>query len=975
MDGKRHQYNPATSQQVQLPPRQQSLQSTQVLGMGPPSSKGYGPSSSQQTWEKPAIPANLPPPPLPPPPPPSLAVPSPYSRPMAPFPLPVVPSIMENHPLTSATYVPGPDSSIPQLEAHSLSLLENLYTPHEQGSTNRPAYRNDGVAQGHYVSSPLALHDNMQEAGSPNVLAGTSHNFQSQPAAGRGHESGEVLKHPNNTPLDGISSSEAAALWPLDRVLLWLAHNGFSNDWQETFKSLGLHGADFLELGQRSNGRPNFGRLHKVVYPQLAKECNKSGTGWDRAREFEEGKRLRRFIRRIHDDGDVDAGIPISRRQDSYQPPPLSASMPSDPGSEFSPVPSHGPMSAVSGFGATENSPGVSHTGIKRLSGGLGGGASGGVNGGQIRAVTLPVAASREAQATVPNQTEAMQWPRIRAVSASVGPEYQHQRQSSSISSDRGGAGAAFSGRQLEESPQSESPGTQQAFLGYSGLPPSTNETSFAYEHSRGSSGDSTTGLARNNAISSGRYYENRKNNHARSSPQESGPRAPGGEYPKEPSKGFLNLNFFKPKKKPAHTSPEEHGSESPTSPYARPHNITALPYKNPDYNASDISLGPASSDVPSTRARPVQKMKKWIFVTSDLLNYRLVDATDVDGVDTLRTVVCSKVGVFDWASAQIFLTEPGRSEHDEPLGDYMLWTYQLAKADPGGSLKLYVRVNNHSHIHPFMGVPITERLTPSPTAGLVQRKPLDDEAMSRILQQQQQQQQNQNVSPPSLLNPQQPVLNAQPTARDGSPIHPPAAPANDGASEAVQLLGPERADLLARHEEHQRDVERKQKEYRISKLPPVHSKRNDRETGFHREGIIDFDMPRTSPFDNHNEKVQTLIPRRKPPSAPPESHTLTKVNSLSKRRSGDRTQQPSSNRTSGVGLAAAVADVGKMTSLIGNPSPSMADTQSKISDSEVPNSGTVRSGSSRLSSGTFAPRGQLPLFKVQFAVYLKPLT
>ncbi|KAI1419223.1 hypothetical protein F5Y12DRAFT_284793 [Xylaria sp. FL1777] len=92
---------------------------------------------------------------------------------------------------------------------------------------------------------------------------------------------------------------ELAAKWPLDQVLLWLAANGFSKDWQETFKGLDLHGARFLELGSQRGGRGNFGMMHQIVYPRLAQECANSGTGWDQTREREEGKRMRRLIRSL----------------------------------------------------------------------------------------------------------------------------------------------------------------------------------------------------------------------------------------------------------------------------------------------------------------------------------------------------------------------------------------------------------------------------------------------------------------------------------------------------------------------------------------------------------------------------------------------------------------------------------------------------------------------------------------------------
>lgn len=847
----------------------------------------------------------------------------------------------ETHPLTAATYIPGPESfgpgvGIPPLETPSRPAFDNANQSYEHTSANGSPYRKDGSIPPtpvRYVPAPLLLHDNVHELISPGMPTATPQNPRPQ-SAGRGADMLEALSHPHNISQSTMSPSEAAAIWPLDRVLLWLAQNGFSSDWQETFKTLELQGADFLELGHRSNGRPNYGKLHKVVYPQLAKECEKSGTGWDQAREREEGKRLRRLIRRIHDDGSHDFGIPIPKRQE-YHPPPQSASVPSDAGSEMSPVPVYEPVSATSGTGTVESSPGqtfsvqASHAGYQRHS------------GGQMRSVTLPIPSSRESLTFEPSVSEATPWPRVphpRTASSSV-IGLDHRRQSPSVSSD-GGPLSAVSLRQYEESPQSGSPAAQHASLAYPGLTSlSTGDLSSKYEHSRGNSSDSAMGMGRGPALMvTARYYETRKQGQATARPpQESGPRQSNNEnsaasYPKESSKGFLG-NFFKrkPPKNPDsnHPSPEEHGLESPTSPmYIRQQNNSFLPFTKSDYNTSDVSLGDrlstaAMSDNASIRTKASQKLKKWIFVTSDLLNYRLVDITDIDSVDTLRTVICSKLGIFDWPSAQIFLTEPGKVDHDEPMNDTMLWVCQGRKADAVASLKLYVRgthsthfgASNPSYIAPGLGVAIPEKpVTASPTTGhQLQRKPLDDEAINRVLHS------TQSVQPSSPLNSRHSALNVStvhPAARDSSQFLP-TEPLGDGVSEAGQSLVPDKADLLARHEEHQRDVERKQKAYRISKQPPLQQPRKDMygETGYRREGVIDFDSPRISPYEDNEKKPDKLIPHRKPPSAPPESNTLTKVNSLSKRNRG---HLPSQTR----GLAAAIASVGKMSSSIGTPSP-----------------------------------------------------
>ena len=96
-------------------------------------------------------------------------------------------------------------------------------------------------------------------------------------------------------------------------------------------------------------------------------------------------------------------------------------------------------------------------------------------------------------------------------------------------------------------------------------------------------------------------------------------------------------------------------------------------------------------------------------------------------------------------------------------------------------------------------------------------------------------------------------------------------------------------------------------------------------ETGYRRDGVIDFDSPRISPYEE--KKSETLVPLRKPPVAPNESTTLAKVNSLRKRpgdRDRPRPQLQTQQNVQTHGLGAVLASVGRMTSAIGTPTPSM---------------------------------------------------
>lgn len=781
--------------------------------------------------------------------------------------------------------------------------VHHLY---ESSGGDGSAYKRDGTVpptpSARTMPSSLALHDNAQESVASSLPGATAQNHQSQTG-----QTNEPTKSPShrqnnsNTLLGGMSPSEAAVQWPLDRVLLWLAKNGFSRDWQETFKTLQIEGADFLDIGHGANGRGNFNKMHNEVFPQLAKECEASGTGWDKERELGEGKRMRRLIRQIHDDDSFDVGIPAQKRRESQAP--------SEGAPDTSPKLSHEPQSAGPHSGTIENSPNLRAPQLAQPH----------RHSVQMRSVTLPIPTTHDIASSDFSQKDGISSRSDFSRSVLVGLGVDHRRQSPSMSSDNGNLVAPF--RSYEDSPKSGSPATQHATLNQGLSSSSTGDLSVKYEHSRGNSSDSTMGR---------RYYESRKGQETiRPSPQEMCSRQWTGEtsssYPKE-HKGIFN--FLKKRSKggdSTHPSPEEPNLESPTSPVNLRQNGPHLPYTKPSFNASDMSLGerPSSasmSDHERLRGKPAQKGKKWSFVTLDGWNYRLVDITDMDSVETLRAAICHNLGIADWASAQIFLTEPGQSDHEEPLNDTMLALCRRTKSDSIGSLKLFVRgthlqpVPNHVPNFAGLGVPLPDKHTASPTHHLP-RKPLDDEALSRIPPQPQ----TGPASPQLGIRPQQPKTPAAKFPARDAPQHTEGMSPVEGDQQVGISPEPDKADLLARHEEHKREVERKQKAYLSSKGPP--QPRNDSygETGYRRAGVIDFDERRVSPYED--KKADTLVPLRKPPSAPQESYTLTRINSLRK-KDGDRPRAQPAVQTHGLG--AVLASMGRMTSAIGTPAPSV---------------------------------------------------
>ncbi|KAK3370389.1 hypothetical protein B0H63DRAFT_315449 [Podospora didyma] len=85
-----------------------------------------------------------------------------------------------------------------------------------------------------------------------------------------------------------------AAQWTMEKVQMWLQANQFSRDWQETFKELQLHGAQFLEFGTPP-GLSSVPFL-KFVYLNRVERLVKRGAVVDPDKEMEDLNRMRRLI-------------------------------------------------------------------------------------------------------------------------------------------------------------------------------------------------------------------------------------------------------------------------------------------------------------------------------------------------------------------------------------------------------------------------------------------------------------------------------------------------------------------------------------------------------------------------------------------------------------------------------------------------------------------------------------------------------
>ena len=729
----------------------------------------------------------------------------------------------------------------------------------------------------------------------PNTTAQTpaSATQDGTPTTGHRHSSS------NNSGL--LSPSDPSLQWPLDRVLIWLAANGFSNDWQETFKGLDLHGADFLNLGRGSRG--NLGMMHQVVYPRLTKECTKSGTKWDQLREREEGKRIRRLVRKIAEGADgvkqdhirresghilpsasTDGGVensPNLGRQDGVAFTPSTAGGGEDsPGQPFrSPVPglnprmasktrsSTAPMQLYTYGGATTSEQGLAEMSQTAQRAGLTRGILHSINDG----------ASKGHSPSVSSET-------------GVGPIF--------LGDTRSG---------YEASPQSGSPATQHTILASSTGSGTLSAPPYGrYVHRKTGSTDSVTSKGRNG-------QETQRPPNLEVAGKQTYDETPISA--KELTKGFLDRFRKRKKDDSAHPSPEDHNLESPTSPLNFRHHVPpTLPFARPNNNSSTSLERPSSASTQMSdhekiamrdRAFAASGGRRYVMVTPDQWNYRLVDITEAESAESLRETICRNLHYTDADMAQIYLTEPGQIEHDEPLSDSMLILSKTSRADSAGTLKFFVRRGPTSAaLVPPHSAGLGIGMSPGtpPAGSLFPRKALDEDSYTRLKP-------NDRVrsrSPP--MNSRQNTLKADSTTPKD--VQKPSETANGkadlvseppgriSAKDQLQSLKPGREDgavsdaewgqwLQAAYEEHQKNIEKSSKAYQQGRQAKTRKAPSPIDVGsasIKREGVINFDDPRTSPYEE--KRPEPLVPLRKPPAPPPASVMLEKANSLSKRTS-----------------------------------------------------------------------------------------
>ncbi|PIA97239.1 MAP kinase kinase kinase mkh1 [Cercospora beticola] len=719
-------------------------------------------------------------------------------------------------------------------------------------------------------------------------------------------------------------ASPADQNWPADRIQIWLVAHSFSKEWQAAFQHLGVHGSAFLDIG-RSGGQRNIGFMTHTILPQVARECTSNGVVWDQAKERDEGKRLRRLVREVIRSGG--GGTPHTAATSSTASLPLRANRRESQQNLNS--------TSAGTEGNVESSPSMSRT-DNTVFGSTPSTAGGGEDSPGAR---------------MPNITKG-NTAGFRSITLD---SYDQKRSAES----RSALGAAGDLKQRHHSPSGAVAASPQQSPGLTNARPQPNG------HARTSSGvgghfrgTSISAMSDRSGNGHGEEYTPRTGLDSHRPPPSDGGRGSSRDTPQSATarehRGGLWAKFRRGAKgKDAdHASPEdEHGPRSPGV------------YKNGQLVAgSDVSLNDRSSgkihadsdSVAAQRGRPIARKddKKFVFVTPDGWNYRLIDITDVEDAAQLRMVICYNLGIPESDEISIHITSPGKEEHEEELNSDMLLAARARIADPNGSLKLYVRgPNTGAEPAPvssglgLSGVP--QEASAKPTFS---GKPLDEDTLQRL----------QGINSADLPFAIPSIRKGDSPASDRNRLAQ-IIPKKDGEQlikrqeeflqNHFQMLPEDKQQelLAARAEEHRRETERKRKDYQAQRSSRLVDMGNGKK-------VHDFDSPRT-PYEQHAptaprpessgsgsndfERRTDLQPVRKAPPVPEPTATLVKANSLTKkgptttrtswpnrrdewkRNSNGSIPEEDSKKPGVKGIGAALAGAGKAAGAIAHPSAS----------------------------------------------------
>lgn len=756
--------------------------------------------------------------------------------------------------LVSATYIPGSDGWGPGVGIPPLYPLPKQQDSYDSGyGTGTSTYNSNlmrevqvatPIEDGRYASSSTYANVHRQ----PSRSIHSSYGYSSPAPTGTyQHPQHPSPRQKQAEPLPGrppISPSDPGLQWPLDKVMLWLEQEGFSKDWLETFRSLNLHGSQFLDIGRGHGTRGNVAMMHSVIFPQLA---HLQGETWDQTVEREEGKRLRRLVRKIVETGASGASLLSHRREPSN------------------------PMSARA-EGTVEGSPKIA-SGTPTTAG-----TDTESPGRDFLPEAWPSRSSQQGGAGQINENGRHAWTQDALRSLGGGDQKHSRNTSREYLSDT----ARDSTRNV--SPHSRSPGPQPV------KPAAMSRDPGRYYQQHGHYREASTESqgAPRNGLEGARQPTLDTNSRPNSNDAPSSAK----EY-----KGGIFSRLRKGKREEGRSPGDESSLESPTSPVDQRRGNT---YLKSGLNSSEVSLARERSQISLgvdgertiTRNGSNLANRKFAMATCDGWTYKMVDLTGVETPAGVRQAILENLGAPQLANISLHLHALGQVEHEDALSDDLLMFARKNMGDNQGTLKIYVHVPEDVVPAGLINSTLHSRMS-------VTGKPLSDALIARLKAESQIDSPTISSSEPTLV-----MSKADAFSKTFSPIEPPRAqtqrPGKTSEITNEHTLAERERILAQAADRHRKEYEVKQRAYldaRNASAPHQHNRNSDISPSIIGMGV-DFDKPRSSPFSDQkafefrhsSQKSRELAPHRPPPPMPPkDSNTLIKVNSLSKKNPGHR--------------------------------------------------------------------------------------
>ncbi|PWW71750.1 hypothetical protein C7212DRAFT_348692 [Tuber magnatum] len=588
-----------------------------------------------------------------------------------------------HQPSASSSAASLPQPQLPPLSVPHQNGLTNgnnnpIYTPHLHAHAHphahhpphRPpeplVYRQQSTQSSESIASSFTRTESNTDSEYMTSATATSSASASALAGSRSVSNGITRSshvshsHSQQSPLvsnaAGPLSPDVATVWTLDSVVAYLNRHEFSEEWQEAFRNLNIHGAGFLEMGQH-----NSASLLQIVLPEVLRICGPSA---DPVKEKLAARNIKKMVREILK---LSQEIPNTPPPVGHNPPENGESLAMMGGtSQRSPVQTRFPTQRGATFPTSNIYSDGSHNASEPF---------------------LPRGGSENTLQHRVGTSESRSRNEFSKGALATADQISRHSPSNSDAGIRDPIDGHVFGKQALSSSPRNSP-----HLGHQSV---VRHEPISTRHGKSNSQESVASGTVNHRPGDGKGKEKaliilgitpnerpivRQDYDGRSS-----------------SSGLVDRFRKKFRREP---SDDDNEDGSPTGP-----GTPNLPFTIPEGNASDSSLDQVSvSSVDALGRRggnprsvpgggTLKSGKSvYVFATRDGKVWVSIDVTSLEKGGEIRKEICRNLGINDYDAAAIHLTEVGQEPNEETLTDQMLKLSCQTRGDGIASLKFFVQ-------------------------------------------------------------------------------------------------------------------------------------------------------------------------------------------------------------------------------------------------------------------------------------------